>query len=1704
MANLKKDAKIVARQDSTNYAVTVETLQSFMLSQGTKGNLLPASDDAYDLGSPTRQWRDLYLTGNSIYLGGIKLSDDNGALHVEDSTDPNAEIKFDLSSSLLADLKDVQVTGVEDGQNLTWNEAAGEWRPTDALSTSLHFYGVIGTDTAAGEILTPDGNEAQGDFYLVDGTHILNPGGQVDWPGLPDDLEVDSQDMVVKGETEWSHLNDIIGGGGSGVTNIVSETEALEVDDDIPASPRLKILNVTETVDGLMAKEDKVRLGELPKNHIQSSAPSANNSSPGDFWFDEDDASLSVYYQDVNGNANWISVTSELSAGQTDVNFDYISPSTVGTDFTVPNQNQVYIVRDPDVTPNSGVVFDWNRELDPSSSVPSDNFYSMVPASGSFGLGALDNPFAYLYADTVNAFRYDISSEVNLNPISAQPFVKFKNNQPLKPDGTIDTSQDFGFNFDMDSGNTARNRFIISSRHGDLVTINGGVVPQIALGNKLQNNAGQGKERGVLLKGILTPEEGMTYTAAANKGYVDAKIDELAIDVDIHIQTKPAFRQTEQEITHARTRTIYDEENNRLLAFRNYFHRNNDERQKPQLSIIDLATNTTTVKDLQHYNNAGELQATRQGLVGPIKVGDDLVFFPSEGGQESGPYKLTPDGDFDYYAGTNGLKCTKSWSVINFIEPLDDSGRYYLITGNHARRIDSDPDKNHSRQAQTISWLDTENLINQNLVESGNNGDSFTKSISASRGGQPITTSKGIYTFQAGKEIMKVNVNDITSGAISLQSVTAVLPYHILVDGNGDAVAEGGRMHGLKLINEHQIVFHLLNVGLYKFDIDDNSLELIHDTSDNWVSYGMQEYTERQEPVKIGKYYYYFPHSKVGRDGIGSDLYTIRVHENDASVDILPFSNDDNEFIQKYGSVSSCKRQGIGTKIYNFNDTDEVFVYDTYDDTWEIVKSDDPLRGPVEGGYKYDLIQPVAVLASNESRPYSRIGTAVDFSEYVDVLENDVIKDHDDQIYGRTGKPSAITRSYQAAKETASDVITNRQGIGDLVAPRVLVATEDKNYLQTNLMEHAKGCWPDEDHPYYHLIKQDYVLFMRMYEGKKNTDGYGVDQGTDNTDLDSDDYGNDTMANLMIFHIPTGKIKDLSFKVSHGANKYPVARGTTVVPREDGEVDVYLWSHNPRRNGVPQPLYRVHVPATANPSDPFANVTAGYTSITCPISDLTVPAENPYDITSKNPDKNISYQYEIAPFAFNVEDTVTQKVHYFMTSYNKGSTDFCTQRIFHIDFDESNPDLGSITPVAAHIESSKESYAGGFPVKKRDINGVMKCYLYGSPCGLTEVYFTGNRTNRSPEMRNYFDYRPLGNKVTDVSLNGIGQPLINEKGIVDNWYKMSTLAPQFVTLDPMDPEDYFSNIIVFPQSGYGFVSVNLADLGTIDRNREVRLENNFQGTEEELSSMMIETKDYYMSYFQTSSSLNLMRFNTSVTDTHSNGSLWFFDYKADYRYDIDVNGNITNANEESSCYNGTRVRDNNGNVTEQLLFKRPILQVTPNYNTQRLEIRAYVVGAKHYPTRVETRPDEYFTGESVVKMGDVFICTAAAKSHSSITKPRVYLFDPADRQIKRVSNEEVNATSLLKVPDHGLVMGSSYGVDAADNIGSKVHMVPMYANNKVTQDRANARTLRKLYAVTGDSIADDPNTWTEDPPQTGQASTTLSDFDSDQDEWDPI
>lgn len=1192
---------------------------------------------------------------------------------------------------------------------------------------------------------------------------------------------------------------------------------------------------------------------------------------------------------------------------------------------------------------------------------------------------------------------------------------------------------------------------------------------------------------------------------AVNKQYADASAERL-----LTYQTAP----TNMTINRYVDAAYYDEANHRILMWRNYFGRSNM-TPHPHLIVGDPVTGDVTYLESVNPLNPGR----REPISCPFHVGDDIFFVQAENPKDGPPIRLTPDNKFDHF-GT--LHFCRSWCVLNYHVPLSD--RYHLFIGNPSERLDPNGG-NGSKQAQATLFLDTEDLINQNQIETfdldGVTYGTVTKTVNASRGGVPGVILKGtgqmpdVYLFQPGKRIHRFELIDADTKQTRLVDVGGGvdLPWDHLLDADGKRIAEKGKINGLTVLENRYIVWHALNVGIMWFDTDDNSLTNIYPTN-NWIEYGCNKHKRHPNVPNIGDTLYFFPGDNKGFDGV--DVYPeLLVVNDDKTVEAIAIPDPDFK--------NTNSQRSTALEIVAFDQSENLTAYNVNDRRFERYVSSEKLQTAIaiidpDSGESVQKIIPWVTGAGSDPNSFKNC-RILELKESLDeeiiadlnLLANPIIEDHENDINNLLATAGQGEEALAKIRTNEDSIISTRDGLADFIAAEVLLATEDETFVNENLTEHAVACWPTDDHPLYHLIPQDYILMTRMFEGSKKTEDDRGDVITDNKSLDSDNYGNDDLKNVLILHIPTGKIKDISTFISHNAyavdtdgrheDKYPALRGHTVIPRDNGDVDVYSWIHNPRRNpnsqpGAGQPLYRIHIPANPDPSDPFAGVTGQHTDIFCDPALLTTPDENPYDIYDKNTSKDLKYQYEISQVAWDFIDSDTGKRHHFLMSYNKGSRDYVTQRVFEINFDESDPDKGTITPVAAHADSTHGEYASGFHVIKKDTNDVFRCFLYGSPCGLTELYFTGDYQNRTAEIKNYGSYIPLGDRVVDPdgAVNGIGKPLIIGKGIVDNWYKSTTLAPQFLTQGPIDKDDYFSNIIVWYQSAYGVCTLNIQDLGAIDRSDEVHLNNNYQGTERELSSMMIETKEFYDSYLQDSSSRNLMRFNVKQPNTHSHGCLYFFDYKADYKYDHNADGSITNYGEEKTLYNSTRngAAGSSGKDQDQILFKRPILEVKPNYKTGRIEVHAIVTGSKHHPSNKELGYHETFNGESITKFGDVFVCAGAAKSHSSVTEPRVYVFDPDTRQIQRVSNTEVNSTSLIPVPDHGLVIGAAYGPDSDGNF-APVYMTSMTAIQKVVNERKNAAVLRKLCQVTGEDPATVDGTWAltkkpvpELPPYTGK------------------
>ena len=86
-------------------------------------NVIPAAHEIYDLGSPTRAWRDLHLSGNTINLGGISLSSSPTGISIADENG-NASKVIGIDSNAASNMIDSAY--VQSRANSTWIKSVAD------------------------------------------------------------------------------------------------------------------------------------------------------------------------------------------------------------------------------------------------------------------------------------------------------------------------------------------------------------------------------------------------------------------------------------------------------------------------------------------------------------------------------------------------------------------------------------------------------------------------------------------------------------------------------------------------------------------------------------------------------------------------------------------------------------------------------------------------------------------------------------------------------------------------------------------------------------------------------------------------------------------------------------------------------------------------------------------------------------------------------------------------------------------------------------------------------------------------------------------------------------------------------------------------------------------------------------------------------------------------------------------------------------------------------------------------------------------------------------------------------------------------------------------------------------------------------------------------------------------------------------------
>jgi len=168
------------------------------------GDITPTTDSAYDIGTSSLKFRDIYLSSGTIHLGGVKLRADGNKLSVQDSTGATAGLTAATLGTLSTDnllegstnlfttaartRSHIQLTDAGGDGSLTFDSASGLFTYTGPSASEVRAHinvidaggdGSFAYDSALGKLTYtgPSASEVRAHFSA--GTGVALSSGQI-------------------------------------------------------------------------------------------------------------------------------------------------------------------------------------------------------------------------------------------------------------------------------------------------------------------------------------------------------------------------------------------------------------------------------------------------------------------------------------------------------------------------------------------------------------------------------------------------------------------------------------------------------------------------------------------------------------------------------------------------------------------------------------------------------------------------------------------------------------------------------------------------------------------------------------------------------------------------------------------------------------------------------------------------------------------------------------------------------------------------------------------------------------------------------------------------------------------------------------------------------------------------------------------------------------------------------------------------------------------------------------------------------------------------------------------------------------------------------------------------------------------------------------------------------------------------------------
>ena len=149
-------------------------VQTFLGGGTLAGSIIPSADDTYDLGSSTKQWRDVYIGPGSLYVNGKKVIEDNSnTIEIKTDADQDLRLKTTGTGDVELDASGTGVIGVKSTLQITSGKNI-----TDSAGTAVGFGDALDMNSnKITELGTPSASTDAATKAYVDNVAAIAPTG---------------------------------------------------------------------------------------------------------------------------------------------------------------------------------------------------------------------------------------------------------------------------------------------------------------------------------------------------------------------------------------------------------------------------------------------------------------------------------------------------------------------------------------------------------------------------------------------------------------------------------------------------------------------------------------------------------------------------------------------------------------------------------------------------------------------------------------------------------------------------------------------------------------------------------------------------------------------------------------------------------------------------------------------------------------------------------------------------------------------------------------------------------------------------------------------------------------------------------------------------------------------------------------------------------------------------------------------------------------------------------------------------------------------------------------------------------------------------------------------------------------------------------------------------------------------------------------